>query len=144
MRRITALLVLLLVLLLGAHALDGVGLNPIRPYQLNKGQKTKYLFSIQTQEQITTKAKISVKFPAEFDQSAVAANLACMARSDSYAWKTVPCRYTKGAVVLTLGEIQDEQMQVLIASPKNPTLYTMSSYFEVCLMYDDFPSTCNK
>ena len=87
------LLLFVLLLIVVGQALEGVGLNPIKPYHLNKGKKTKYLFSIQTQEEITSKAKLKVKFPAEFDQSAVASNLECMASSDSYGWKTVPCRY---------------------------------------------------
>ena len=89
--------VLLLFCLLGilASSLQGIGINPIKPYHLNKGKTTKYLFSIQTQEEINSKAKIKVKFPAEFDQSEVASNLTCMAKSDSYSWKSVLCAYLK-------------------------------------------------
>lgn len=35
-------------------------------------------------------------------------------------------------------------MKILISSPRNPTLYSMSSYFEVCLMFDNSVTTCNK
>lgn len=140
----TKLVICVVLLLVVGLALEGIGLNPIKPYHLNKGKKTKYLFSMRTQDEITSQAKIKVKFPAEFDQSAIASNLACMAKSDSYAWKTVPCKYVTDSVVITLGSIKDESMQVLIQSPLNPTLYSMSSYFEICLMFDSFPTSCNK
>ena len=39
------LLVLLMVVVLAA-ALKGIGLNPIRPLKLNKGASTKYMFFI--------------------------------------------------------------------------------------------------
>ena len=63
MRRTKLLLCILLLFVVG-QALEGVGLNPIKPYHLNKGKKTKYLFSIQTPSEITQKAKIKVKFPS--------------------------------------------------------------------------------
>ena len=86
---------LLILCLLGilTNSLQGIGMNPIKPYHLNKGKVTKYLFSIQTQEEINSKAKIKVTFPSEFDQSEVASNLSCMASSDSYDWISVPCEY---------------------------------------------------
>ena len=69
------LLVLICTLCLLGNALQGIGMNPIKPYHLNKGKVTKYLFSIETQEEITSKAKIKVTFPSQFHQSDVASNL---------------------------------------------------------------------
>lgn len=92
MKRMKLILLIAMLFLCGL-CIDGIGLNPIKPYHLNKGKVTKYLFSLVTQQEITTKAKIKVKFPAEFDQSAVASNPACMTSSTSYPWQSVPCNY---------------------------------------------------
>lgn len=48
------------------------------------------------------------------------------------------------SVVLTLGVIHDEKMDILIASPRNPEIYEMSSYFQVCLRYNNSPTNCKK
>ena len=40
-------LIVVLGLLAAVSGLTGVGLNPIRPLQLNKGKATKYMFFIQ-------------------------------------------------------------------------------------------------
>jgi hypothetical protein len=87
------IIILLTLIICCGLCIDGIGLNPIKPYHLNKGKLTKYLFSLRTEQEITSKAKIKVSFPAEFDQSAIASNPTCMASSDSYGWKSVPCNY---------------------------------------------------
>lgn len=92
MKRMKLILIIAMLFVYGL-CINGVGLNPIKPYHLNKGKVTKYLFSLVTEQEITTKAKIKVKFPAEFDQSAVASNPACMTSSTSYAWQSVSCAY---------------------------------------------------
>ena len=56
-------LVLLSLLVLGL-AITGIGLNPIRPIQLNKGLTTKYMFYINPETSISANAKIQVTFPA--------------------------------------------------------------------------------
>ena len=33
-------------------------------------------------------------------------------------------------------------MHILIESPKNPSIYSMSSYFSVCFMYDNSITNC--
>ncbi len=38
------------LILVVAYSIQGVGLNPIKPLQLNKGKQTSYLFSIDTEE----------------------------------------------------------------------------------------------
>lgn len=48
------------------------------------------------------------------------------------------------AVVLELGTIYDEKMTILVSSPRNPEIYEMSSYFQVCLMYNYASTNCNK
>ncbi len=48
------------------------------------------------------------------------------------------------SVILTLGSIKNENTDILISKPLNPTIYTMSSYFSICLMYDNAITTCNK
>lgn len=58
------LLLLIVMLLYIGTCIDGIGLNPIKPYHLNKGKLTKYLFSLRTEQEITSKAKIKVTFPA--------------------------------------------------------------------------------
>lgn len=82
---------LLSLLIVYAFSLKGIGLNPIKPYHLNQGKSTSYLFSISPEEEILTKAKVKITFPYEFDHSKIASNLKCMARSSSYNWKDVPC-----------------------------------------------------
>ena len=89
------LILLICVMGMVVNSLQGIGLNPIKPYHLNKGKVTKYLFSIQTQEEITSKAKIMVTFPAEFDQAEVASNLTCLSSEDSTTWTSLQCSYTK-------------------------------------------------
>lgn len=74
-----------------AFSLKGIGLNPIKPYHLNQAKSTSYLFSISPEEEILTKAKVKITFPFEFDHSKLASNLKCMAKSQSYSWKKVPC-----------------------------------------------------
>lgn len=44
--------------------------------------------------------------------------------------------------MLDVGSIKDEAMFILIESPKNPVIYSMSSYFSICLMYDNTVSSC--
>lgn len=86
---------LLFLLLVCALSLKGIGLNPIKPYHLNQGKSTSYLFSISPEEEILSKAKVRITFPYEFDHSKIASNLKCMARSNSYSWKDVPCEYSR-------------------------------------------------
>ena len=86
---------LLSLLVFSAFTLAGIGLNPIRPFSLNKGKFTSYLFSISPEEEILTKAKIQIVFPSEFDQTKIAAGLTCMAKAVSYSWISVPCSYIK-------------------------------------------------
>lgn len=86
---------LLSLLVFSAFTLTGIGLNPIRPFSLNKGKSTSYLFSITPEEEILTRAKIQIVFPSEFDQTKIAASLTCMAKALSYNWINVPCSYIK-------------------------------------------------
>ena len=90
---ITLKLFFLLLLITCSLSLKGIGLNPIKPYYLNQGQSTSYLFLISPEEEILTKAQIKIAFPNEFDQATLAANLNCMAKSESYDWKSIPCSY---------------------------------------------------
>jgi hypothetical protein len=87
------LLILLMVVVL-ATALKGIGLNPIRPLKLNKGASTKYMFFINPETEILSKAKLKVTFPSQFDKTAIASSLVCQASSASYTWKTVTCTYS--------------------------------------------------
>jgi hypothetical protein len=48
------------------------------------------------------------------------------------------------AIIITLDTIKEEPTYVMVAQPVNPVIYTMSSYFTVCLMYDSTVTTCNK
>lgn len=57
-------MLVLLLLVSGCLAITGIGMNPIRPLQLNKGQSTKYMFYINPEQEILTKAKISITFPS--------------------------------------------------------------------------------
>jgi hypothetical protein len=77
-----------------ALSITGVGLNPIRPAQLNKGQTTKYMFYINPETSIAANAQIQITFPAEFDKTAIAAQLTCLASTPSYTWKSVPCVFS--------------------------------------------------
>ena len=47
-------------------------------------------------------------------------------------------------MIITLGQIKDEETYILISKPLNPVTYTMSSYFSLCLMYDNTITTCDK
>lgn len=87
---------------------------------------------------------MKITFPYEFDHSKIAANLRCMAKSQSYAWKDVFCEYYNSAVFIDMGTIKDEMTYVLVSQPVNPVIYTMSSYFSVCLLYDNTVTSCNK
>jgi hypothetical protein len=83
----------LLLLISCTLSLKGIGLNPIKPYYLNQGQSTSYLFLLTPEEEILTKGQIKISFPYEFDQATLAASLSCMAKSESYDWKSVTCSY---------------------------------------------------
>lgn len=48
------------------------------------------------------------------------------------------------SVVLNVGQIRNEKMDILISTPKNPNIYEMSSYFQICLMYKNFATSCDK
>lgn len=48
------------------------------------------------------------------------------------------------AIIITLDTIKEEPTYVMVAQPVNPVIYTMSSYFTVCLMYDSTVTTCDK
>lgn len=73
----------------------GVGLNPIRPLQLNKGLSTKYMFYINPEMEIQSNARVQIYFPNEYDKTAIAARLSCLVSTASYTWKTVPCTFSK-------------------------------------------------
>ena len=77
MHHTTLVLTVLLLLLSTAAGLTGIGLNPIRPLKLNKGSSTKYMFFINPETEILSKAKLKVTFPAEFDKTTIAAKLSC-------------------------------------------------------------------
>jgi len=47
------------------------------------------------------------------------------------------------SVIVTLGTILDEQTNILISQPTNPTKYSMSSYFSVCLMVSTMITSCD-
>lgn len=78
-----------------ALAITGVGLNPIRPLQLNKGLSTKYMFYINPETSIAAGGQVQITFPSEFDSTAIAAQLNCLASTPSYGWKSVPCSFTR-------------------------------------------------
>lgn len=88
-------IIILTTLIAVVMAITGIGLNPIRPLQLNKGQSTKYMFYINPEQEILAKANVQITFPSEFDKTALASNLACQASSLSYDWKSVPCSFLK-------------------------------------------------
>ncbi len=88
-------IIVLLSLLLTTLSITGVGLNPIRPLQLNKGSSTKYMFYINPEQSIPSNANLQITFPAEFDMTALASNLACQAQTVSTTWTTVPCVFNK-------------------------------------------------
>ncbi len=48
------------------------------------------------------------------------------------------------SVIITLGIIKNEVTQVLVSSPRNPVIYSMSSYFSICLMYGNTITNCDK
>jgi hypothetical protein len=75
-------------------SITGVGLNPIRPLQLNKGLSTRYLFYINPETSIAAGAQVQITFPSEFDRTAIAARLSCLASTPSYTWRSVPCTFT--------------------------------------------------
>lgn len=77
-----------------ALSITGVGLNPIRPLQLNKGLSTKYMFFINPETSIPAGGQVQITFPSEFDSTAIAAQLSCQANTTSTAWKTVPCTFS--------------------------------------------------
>jgi hypothetical protein len=87
-------IIALLSLLALTLAITGVGLNPIRPLQSNQGISTKYMFYINPETSIAANAQIQITFPAEFDKTAIASQLNCLASTPSYSWKSVPCIYS--------------------------------------------------
>jgi len=88
-------ILLIAVLFVVTSSITGVGLNPIRPLQLNKGMSTKYMFYINPELEIVANANVQIIFPAEFDQTGIASSLSCLASAVSYTWKSVPCSYAK-------------------------------------------------
>lgn len=76
-------------------SITGVGLNPIRPLQLNQGYSTKYMFYINPETSISANAQVQITFPNEFDQTALASQLSCQASTPSYGWTTFPCTANK-------------------------------------------------
>lgn len=81
-------------------ALTPIGLNPIVPYQLSKGKVTTYQFFYIPASEILQNAVLRISFPSEFNYAVIAANLNCMARTDSTSWATVPCIFSKYLVHL--------------------------------------------
>jgi len=55
----------------------------------------------------------------------------------------VPCNYNLDSVFLNVTTIKNENLYILIASPTNPVINQMSSYFKICLMYGQSISSCN-
>jgi len=56
----------------------------------------------------------------------------------------VPCSFSNQQVILTLGKVKVENNYAVVSSPKNPSTYNMSSYFSLCLGYDDVVTECNQ
>lgn len=50
----------------------------------------------------------------------------------------------RGSVVATLGRISNEQLNILVSQPTNPTIYSMSSFFSVCLMVASMTTSCSQ
>lgn len=82
-----------------ALAITGVGLNPIRPLQLNRGLSTRYMFYINPETSIAAGGQVQITFPSEFDSTAIASRLSCLASTPSYGWKAVRCSFTKYASI---------------------------------------------
>jgi hypothetical protein len=51
--------------------------------------------------------------------------------------------YVSDSVILSLGTINDANLYILIASPQNPSIHDMSSYFSICFMFDQSITNCN-
>ena len=49
-----------------------------------------------------------------------------------------------GSVVITLGSIRNEQLNILVSQPTNPTIFSMSSFFSVCLMVASMTTSCSQ
>lgn len=47
-------------------------------------------------------------------------------------------------VILTLGQVRVENNYAVIGTPKNPSTFNMSSYFTLCMSYDDVVTDCNE
>lgn len=95
---------LTLILVLGAllcHGLSPVGLNPISPAQLTKNKTTIYEFQFLLSQSVTSKATIDIGFPAEFNYTALAAQLSCMYRTNTTSWQYYPCSLVKYVIRLT-------------------------------------------
>lgn len=67
-----------------------------------------------------------------------------MARTDSTSWASVPCIFKDQQVILSLGKVRVENNYAVIGTPKNPSTYNMSSYFTLCMSYDDVVTDCNE
>ncbi len=48
------------------------------------------------------------------------------------------------AIIITIDTIKEEPTYVLVSQPVNPVTFTMSSYFTVCLMYENTVTSCDK
>lgn len=48
------------------------------------------------------------------------------------------------SVIITVGTIKNEQLEILISQPRNPTIFSMSSFFSICFIYDSAITSCNK
>ena len=47
-------------------------------------------------------------------------------------------------MLIQLGNIKNEQLEILVSNPTNPSSFEMSSYFEVCLVVDTMTTDCDK
>jgi len=56
----------------------------------------------------------------------------------------VPYFKLSKTIIVNLGTIKNEATNILISQPLNPTTYSMSSYFSVCLMVDTMITSCDK
>jgi len=103
--------------------------TPLRPYSINEGYTTDYLFSVNIPTEISSNAFIEVEFPMPYQIPS-----ACKAyiKAQDGPFTVYPCnKPSYSRYVVNIGEITSGEYQIAFEGIENPSSYLASSNFKI-------------
>jgi len=124
------MLILLTLFILAKTAfIEPITRTPIRPYSINEGYTTDYLFSVNIPTEISSNAFLEVEFPMPYQIPS-----ACKAyiKARNGAFTVFPCsKPSYSRYIVNIGEIIPGEYQIAFEGIENPSSYLASSNFKI-------------